>query len=330
VEEVAAAVAEEAAAAPAAAGAAGGEDAAGACAELMAHASDTAILRQVALVHAGDALRGPAAIAAEWRGLDWLAPPDFDGALAEYDGFVEALLGSGVEVEFLAPGEDATLDAVYARDASLAFDSGVVTCNMGKAARRGEPAAAGRALAALGVPVLGGIEGDGRLEGGDTAWLDEDTLAVGLGRRTNEEGIRQLRALLGDGGPQVLAIPLPDWRGPNDVFHLMSVLSPVDRDLAVVYPPLLPAPLRAALAERGIRLVEVPEEELDSLGCNVLAVAPRRCLMGDGNPETRRRLERAGAEVTVFAGREICLKGGGGPTCLTRPLARGPAASRGA
>lgn len=287
------------------------------------HASDTAPLRRVALVHARDALRGPAAIAAEWRGLDWLAPPDFDRALAEYDRFAELLAGCGIEVELLAPGEDATLDALYPRDASLVFDRGVVTCSMGKAARRGEPAAAGRALAALGLPRLGGIASPGHLEGGDAAWLDESTLAVGRGRRTNAEGIEQLRALLGDSGPRVLEVPLPDWRGPNDVFHLMSVLSPVDRDLAVVYPPLLPEPLRAALAERGIQRVAVPEAEFDSLGCNVLAVAPRRCLMVDGNPETRRRLERAGAEVTVFAGEEICIKGGGGPTCLTRPLARG-------
>jgi N-dimethylarginine dimethylaminohydrolase len=286
--------------------------------------SDTAPLRRVALVHARDALRGADAIAAEWQALDWLAPPDFERALAEYDAFVAALEGFGVAVEFLPPGPDATLDALYPRDASLVFDRGVVTCNMGKAARRGEPAAAGRALAALGLPVLGGIEGSGRLEGGDTAWLDERTLAVGLGRRTNREGVEQLRALLAAAGDatEVLAIPLPDWRGPNDVFHLMSVLSPIDRDLAVVYPPLLPAPLRAALAERGIRLVEVPDAELDTLGCNVLAVAPRRCLMLAGSPEARRRLERAGAEVAVFAGEEICVKGGGGPTCLTRPLAR--------
>ncbi len=293
------------------------------CAAKVLH-SDTASLRRVALVHARDALRGPQAIAAEWQALDWLAPPDFDRALAEYDAFVAALEGFGVAVEFLPPGGDATLDALYPRDASLVFDRGVVTCSMGKTARRGEPAAAGRALAALGLPVLGGIEGNGRLEGGDTAWLDERTLAVGLGRRTNREGVEQLRALLAAAGdpPEVLAIPLPDWRGPNDVFHLMSVLSPIDRDLALVYPPLLPAPLRAALAERGIQLVEVPDEELDTLGCNVLAVGPRHCLMLQGNPETRRRLERAGAVVTVFAGEEICVKGGGGPTCLTRPLVR--------
>ncbi len=287
-------------------------------------ASDTAPLRRVGLVHAEDALRGPQAIAAEWRQLDWLAPPDFDRALAEYDLFVDLLGGFGIEAEYLPVGEDATLDALYSRDASLVFDRGVVTCRMGKPARRGEPAAAGRALAELGLPLLGGIASPGSLEGGDTAWLDESTLAVGRGRRTNAEGIAQLRRLLaGNRGPQVLEVPLPDWRGANDVFHLMSVFSPVDRDLAVVYPPLLPETLRAALAERGTQLVEVPEEEFESLGCNVLAVAPRRCVMVLGNPETRRRLEHAGAEVKVFPGVEICLKGGGGPTCLTRPLVRG-------
>lgn len=284
--------------------------------------SETATLRRVALVSAGAALRGPAAIAAEWRALNWLAPPDFDRALAEQERFVAALASEAIEVEFLSPGEDATLDALYPRDASLVFERGVVLCNMGKAARRREPPAAGRALAALGLPLLGAITGGGRLEGGDTAWLDERILAVGRGRRTNAEGIAQLRALLGAAGPEVLEVPLPDWRGPNDVFHLMSVYSPVDRDLAVVYPPLLPRELRTALAERAVRLVEVPAEEFDTLGCNVLALAPRRCLMLEGNPRTRRRLERAGAEVIVFSGAEICVKGGGGPTCLTRPLVR--------
>ncbi|HEX5759621.1 MAG TPA: arginine deiminase family protein [Thermoanaerobaculia bacterium] len=284
--------------------------------------SETAALRRVALVDARAALRGPEAIAAEWRALDWLAPPDFDRALAEQERFVAALAAQGVEVELLPPGDDVTLDALYPRDASLVFAGGVVLCNMGKAARGGEPRAAGRALAALGLPLLGAITGGGRLEGGDTAWLDERTLAVGRGRRTNAEGIAQLRALLGAGGPEVLEVPLPDWRGPNDVFHLMSVWSPVDRDLAVVYPPLLPRELRAALAERAIRLVAVPAEEFDTLGCNVLALAPRRCLVLAGNPRTRRRLERAGAEVIVFSGVEICVKGGGGPTCLTRPLVR--------
>ena len=160
------------------------------------------------------------------------------------------------------------------------------------------------------------------MEGGDVAWIDERNLAVGLGYRTNAEGIRQLRALLGSGVDRVVPVPLPHWRGPDDVFHLMSMFSPVDRDLAVVYSPLLPVPFRQLLLKKGYELVEVPHEEFESMGCNVLAAGPRRCVAVDGNPVTRRRLEAAGAEVHTYRGREISTKGGGGPTCLTRPLVR--------
>ncbi len=178
-----------------------------------------------------------------------------------------------------------------------------------------------RAFRAAGIGVLGTILSPGRIEGGDVAWIDERTLAVGRGYRTNDEGIRQLCALVGP-DVDVLVVPLPHWRGPGDVFHLMSILSPVDRDLAVVYSPLMPVPFRESLLERGFSFVEVPDEEFDTMGTNVLAIAPRRCVMVRGNPTTKRRLEDAGAEVTEYDGTEISLKGGGGPTCLTRPLLR--------
>jgi N-dimethylarginine dimethylaminohydrolase len=128
--------------------------------------------------------------------------------------------------------------------------------------------------------------------------------------------------LLGSEVDRVVPVPLPHWHGPEDVFHLMSMYSPVDHDLAVVYSPLLPVPFRQLLLKKGYELVEVPEEEFESMGCNVLAVAPRKCVVVEGNPVTRRRLEAAGAEVHEFKGREISMKGGGGPTCLTRPLVR--------
>jgi len=201
-------------------------------------------------------------------------------------------------------------------------DGGAVLCSMGKKARREEPAALREALAGLGVPLLGSIEGDGRLEGGDVVWLDARTLAVGRGYRTNGDGIRQLTALLGDAVDEVLTVPLPHWNGPEDVFHLMSVISPLDVDLALVYSPLLAVPFREELLARGVELVEVPDAEFDSLGCNVLAVAPRVAVAVEGNPETRRRMEGAGVRVHTFRGEEISAKGCGGPTCLTRPLER--------
>jgi N-dimethylarginine dimethylaminohydrolase len=179
-------------------------------------------------------------------------------------------------------------------------------------------------LGTLGLPVLGSIREPGTVEGGDVVWLNPQTVAVGHGYRTNAEGIRQLRHLLANSVDEVVEVPLPHWKGPADVFHLMSILSPIDRDLALVYSPLMPVPFRRLLLDRGFRLVEVPDEEFDSLGCNSLAIAPRVCLMAAGNPVTRSRLEDAGAEVLEFAGTDLCLMGGGGPTCMTRPLEWAP------
>ncbi len=191
-----------------------------------------------------------------------------------------------------------------------------------KPQRAGEPAAQEVALRLLGYPVLGAIQPPGKLEGGDVVWLNERTLAVGQGYRTNQAGIAQLRSFLGNTIDQLLTVPLPHWRGASDVFHLMSIVSPVDRDLAVVYSPLMPVPFREQLLKQDMTLVEVPDQEFDSMGANVLALAPRRCVMLSGNPVTRARLEAAGAQVLEYEGSEISLKGGGGPTCLTRPLQR--------
>jgi N-dimethylarginine dimethylaminohydrolase len=199
---------------------------------------------------------------------------------------------------------------------------------MGKRLRANEPAAQGAAFRQLGIPVVGAIAEPGCLEGGDVIWLDDRTVAVGRGYRTNDEGIRQFRALLGDSIDELIVVPLPHWRGPGDVLHLMSLVSPVDRDLAVVYSPLLPVPFRERLLELGCTFVEVPDEEFDSMGTNVLALAPRHCVMLKGNPRTRTALERTGATVVEYKGDEISVKGAGGPTCLTRPLVRAPASSR--
>lgn len=273
--------------------------------------------------HARDAFRSPLAVAAEWRDLGFTAPPDVERAIAESERFLELVAASGAELVRLPRSEETGLDSIYVRDASVVTPRGMLLANMGKRQRRREPAAQASIFAAAGIPVVGAIEEPGHLEGGDLVWFDARTVAVGRGYRTDAEGIRQLRALLG-GDVEVVEVPLVHWRGPGDVFHLMSILSPVDRDLAVVYSPLLPVPFREWLLARGLDLVEVPDAEFDSMGANVLAIAPRRCLLLDGNPLTRARLEGAGAEVLTYAGSEISLKGGGGPTCLTRPLKRVP------
>ena len=236
---------------------------------------------------------------------------------------IESLAASGVQFEYLGPDARVGPDSVYVRDAAVVCRQGIVLCNMSKEQRRLEPGVLGEALGRAQLHVHGAITGDGRLEGGDVAWVDSRCLAVGRSRRTNAEGIRQLRELLADCVDEVVEVPLPPTRVPGDVFHLMSIFSPVADDLALVYTPLLPASFRDLLLARDVRLVEVPDDEFDSMGCNVLAVAPRHVIVVAGNPRTRRRLEKHGVQVVPLQAGEICLKGAGGPTCLTRPLMRG-------
>lgn len=284
--------------------------------------SDVARITQMVIKHAKDAFISDEAIDRQWRELNYSGRPDLSRALAEYDRFVELLTGFDIDVHFLPRDESTGLDSLYPRDASIPCNKGMILCNMGKPARRTEPGAQESAFRAMGVPIHGAITGHGRVEGGDVAWIDERTLAVGRGYRTNDEGIRQLRELLGDCIAELIVVPLPHWRGPTDVFHLMSMLSPIDRDLALVYSPLMPVPFREALLSRGIELVEVPQCEFETMACNVLAVAPRKCVMLAGNGRTRARLEQVGVEVHEFEGHQISAKGAGGPTCLTRPVLR--------
>ncbi len=248
--------------------------------------------------------------------------PDLEAARREHDALAATLEGSGAEVLTHDAPQPDRADAIYVTDPVLITDAGAVVLQMGKELRRGEEAALVARLDELGVPVAFRLEGEATAEGGDLMWLDEATLVAGRGFRTNAQGIEQLRAGLAGHGVTVLAFDLPYFSGPVACLHLMSLVSPVDRDLAVIYPPLAPVGLWQLLREHGVEMVEVPEEEFPTMGPNVLALGPRRCLVLEGNPRTRRRLEAAGCEVLTYRGREISLKAEGGPTCLTRPILR--------
>ena len=278
-------------------------------------------LKRVLLRHPDAAFRTEAQIAAEWRALAYHDAPDLHAAIAEYDAFARLLSDAGAEVLFLGADDRLSLDALYVRDALISAPDGVIRTAMGKPAREAEPQINAELATGYGLNTVGAIEAPGKVEGGDLVWLDDRTLIAGHTYRTNPEGIAQLQALL---GPDVMVhgFHMPHYKGPGDVFHLMSVLSPIDRDLALVYRPLAPVALLEFLEDRDIAFVDVPDEEFESMGCNVLAVAPRHCIMVDRNPETARRLEQAGAQVEVIAADEICRKGEGGPTCLTRPVER--------
>jgi dimethylargininase len=255
-----------------------------------------------------------------WREYGWRAAPDHAAAAAEHEHFCCLLEAGGAEI-VISHHDPGNPDAIYVYDPVLVGEQGAVLLRPGKEGRRGEPGALAPALAATGIPIVVELIAPVLAEGGDTLWLDERTLLVGIGYRTNEEAVSALADAFP--GVDVLAFDLPHWNGRGEVMHLMSFISPLDTDLAVVYPRIAPVRLLDLLAERGIEIVEVPDDEFDTQGSNVLALGPRRALALDGNHETRRRMEAAGVDVVVYRGDEISRKGDGGPTCLTRPLLRG-------
>lgn len=261
-----------------------------------------------------------AADPARWH---YTSKPDLEEARREHDAFTDLLRRSGAEVIEHAEPQPDRADAIYVFDPVLITDRGAVLLRMGKALRRGEEEALGRRLEEIGVPILASLQGEATAEGGDLLWLDRNTLAAGHGFRTNAEGIRQLREILAPLGVEVVSVELPYFSGPEACLHLLSLISMVDDDLAVIYPPLLAVPFWRMLRDRGIGSIEVPEAEFPTQGPNVLALAPRKVVMLEGNPVTHRRLEEAGCEVLTYRGREISLKAEGGPTCLTRPVWRG-------
>jgi N-dimethylarginine dimethylaminohydrolase len=264
-------------------------------------------------------LRSPSGTG-DFAAANWRAPDP--GLLArQHEAFGRLLTDLGCQVE-VAPAVGGLVDATYVRDPGLVTGVGAVVFQMAKPARHAEPGLLGAAFTAAGVPVVARLTGDARADGGDFIWLDEHTMLAGRSYRTNAEGLRQLAQILASEGTALESVDLPHDRGPGHVLHLMSLISPVDDDLAVVYPPLAPVPLMETLAERGVRVVPVAAEEYETMGCNVLAVGPRRVLIVNGNPRTRAALESAGCEVHGYDGSEISLKGDGGPTCLTAPIWR--------
>ena len=278
-------------------------------------------LRRVAVRSPAVAFAGDARLDSEWASLNYHSRPDFEEAGREFAAVERLLERTGAEVIYLPDGDGLTLDSLYTHDALVVTPRGLVRPNMGKAARRGEPRVNAAHLETLGFPIAGDITGAGSVEGGDLVWIDRHTLLAGIGYRTNLEGVAQLRKLAG-ADVDVLTFDLPHYKGRSDVFHLMSVLSPLAGDLAAVYPPLMPVRLVQFLKERGIGFVEIPDAEFPTMGCNILALGPRHAMMVSGNSETERRLRAAGVRLEVFKGDEICRKGEGGPTCMTRPLVR--------
>ena len=278
-------------------------------------------VKRMLVKHPRDAYRDQDFADAHWRELGYPGPVGYGKVTEEFEAFVGILEKFVPTISFLPADEDAGLDSLYVHDPILPTNKGVILMNMGKPQRRGEPAAAERYLRREGIPIRGRLEFPATHEGGDSVWLDENTLAVARSFRTNSPGVESLRELAG-GDFEVLSYDLPYWNGPGECLHIMSFISPVDRDLAVVYSRMMPIAFREELVRRGYSFVEVPDAEYATFGPNVLALAPRVVVVPSGNPRTKERLMEAGCEVYEYPAEDITHKGGGGPTCLTRALER--------
>ncbi len=252
----------------------------------------------------------------------YTARPNLEAAGKEHDAFVALLQVSGVEVWYHDEPQKGKADALFVHDPVIVTDRGAIVLRMGKELRRGEEASIAKTLGKHGVPLLGSLRSPATAEGGDLLWVGHDFLAVGQGFRTNPKGLLQLRELLEGSEVQVEPVPLPHYKGPEACLHLMSLISLVDEDLAVIYPRLLPAGFHVTLEKLGFDFIEVPDVEFDRMAANVLAVSPRDCIMLEGNPITKERLEDAGCRVRTYHGDEISMKAEGGATCLTRPILR--------
>ncbi|QCJ40975.1 amidinotransferase [Bacillus sp. S3] len=280
-------------------------------------------LNTVIVKHPKDAFQSQEHLRNEWKKFNYINEPNFMKAQNEYEQFLSIMKEHVGQIEFLPVSERVGLDSLYAHDPVKFTKKGAIILKSGKKLRQPEAEVYKEFLQEKEIPILGELSGDAVADGGDLVWLDDRTLLIGRGYRTNDEAIRQIKEMTKDLVDECIVVQLPHDHGEEECLHLMSFISIVDENLAVVYSRLMPVFLRQMLIERGFQLIEVPDNEYGRLGCNVLALAPRVCVMAYGSPYTKEQLIEAGATVYEYEGNEISYLGTGGPTCLTCPVSRG-------
>lgn len=284
--------------------------------------SNVSTLKTVLLKNPQAAFKSQKTIDLQWQDLNFIDKPDFKKSVTQYENFIDILNDNNVEILYIPEDEITSLDSIYTHDPIFMTPNGAVIGNMGKTQRKPETIMMKNYLNEIGVPILGEIINDATLEGGDVIWIDEKTVAAGLTYRTNNKGIDQLRKILSTISIEVISVDLPHWNGPVDVLHLMSLISPLNENLFLIYKKLLPIGLLKLLKKLDIKTISIADEDYDSLGCNVLPLSTTKCLITSGNDKTFKIIEENGIEVIEFQASEICYKGSGGPTCLTRPIYR--------
>ncbi|MHA2293313.1 MAG: dimethylarginine dimethylaminohydrolase family protein [Candidatus Hodarchaeales archaeon] len=279
-------------------------------------------LEGVVIKHLNTAFISQKHLNKSWKAFNYISCPSFEKALSEFSSFEEILKNYVQNIYYLPYSTDVGLDSIYTHDPVKMTKKGAIILNMGKESRRNEPKVTKNFLLKIDIPILGSIKEPGKVEGGDLLWLDDRSLIVGRGYRTNNEGIRQIKHLTKEIVTDLIVCDLPHGDGPDSCLHLMSLISLIDRNLAVVYSRYLSVSLRELLIERGMTLIEVPDKEYLTLGSNILVIEPKLCIMMAGNPKTKKLLEDEGVDVLEYPGNEISIKGAGGPTCLTMPIIR--------
>ena len=284
--------------------------------------SNVSTLRTVLLKDPEAAFKSQKTIDLQWENLNFIEKPDFKKSIIQYEKFVDILNDNNVEILYIPEDEKTSLDSIYTHDPMFMTPNGAVIGNMGKKQREPETLMMKNYLDEIGIPIFGEIENEGTLEGGDVIWVNDKTVAIGLTYRTNNEGVNQLRKILSSISVELICVDLPHWNGPVDVLHLMSLISPLKEDLFLIYEKLLPVGFLKLLNNLDIKTISIVDEDYDTLGCNVLPLSTTKCLITKGNDSTTKIIEQNGIEVIEFQASEICYKGSGGPTCLTRPIYR--------
>lgn len=279
-------------------------------------------LKTVIVKHPKEAFISQEHLKKEWKKFNYINEPDFSKAEHEFEQFLSIIKQHVDHIEYLPASELVGLDSLYAHDPVKFTKKGAIILKSGKKLRQPEAEVYKQFLKEKDIPILGELTGEALADGGDLVWLDDRTLLIGRGYRTNDEAIRQIKEITKGLVDECIVVQLPHDQGEDECLHLMSFISIVDENLAVVYSRLMPVFLRQILIKRGFELIEVPDEEYHQLGCNVLALAPRICMIVSGSPYTRRKLMDAGATVYEYEGNEISYLGTGGPTCLTCPVIR--------
>lgn len=284
--------------------------------------SMTGAIESVLLKHPKDAFISQEHLTDKYKEYRYLGCPDYNKVLEEYSVFENIIKKHVKNIYYLPYNKNTGIDSIYTHDTVKITRKGAIYFPMGKVLRKGEPEATRNFLESIGVPTLGIIESPARIEGGDVVWLDDRTVAIGRGYRTNDAGINKFKELTKDMADEFIDVPLPHGEGMDACLHLMSIISMVDKDLAVVYSKYMPVFFREYLIERGIELIETSDDEYTYLGSNVLTLAPRKCIVMKGNRLVKEMLIKAGAEVYEYEGHDLSYKGTGGPTCLTCPILR--------